>query len=150
MSGESIVVRGTTKTLESNGASIANNAIGLADDQSYDMDADGAGFPDVEFVLVCTYGTAPTENAVISLMARPLDIDGTSDADVPEVSRPNLPIGSFSVNNVITTQTILINGGYAQDVPKKADYYLLNNGTGQSISAGWKLLATPRTRKAAP
>lgn len=150
MSGEAIVVRGTTKTLESNGASIANNAVGLADDQSYDMDADGAGFPDVEFVLVCAFGTAPTENAVISLMARPLDIDGTSDAEVPEATRPTVPIGSFTVNNVTTTQTILITGGFVQDVPKKADYYLYNNGTGQSISAGWKLLATPRTRKAAP
>lgn len=150
MSGETIVVRGATKTLESNGASISNNAIGLADDQSYDMDVDGGGYPDVEFVLTCAFGTAPTEGAVVALYARPLDIDSTNDAEVPEVARPTVFVGSFTVNNVTTTQTIPLNGIYAQDVPKKADYYLHNNGTGQSISTGWKLLATPRTRKAAP
>ena len=94
MSGERIVVLGTPKTLEANGALIANNALVQADDASYDIVADGpsgAAFPDAEFVLTCTFGTAPTEGTSIALYARPLDIDGTSDAEPPEATRPNSP-----------------------------------------------------------
>ena len=152
MSGERIVVLGTPKTLEANGALIANNALVQADDASYDIVADGpsgAAFPDAEFVLTCTFGTAPTEGTSIALYARPLDIDGTSDAEPPEATRPTVFIGTFTVNNVTTSQAIVMNGIVAERVPRKADYYLHNNGTGQSISAGWKLTVTPRSDKAA-
>lgn len=150
MSGETIVVWGTPKTLEANGSSCANNALVQADDASYDVVTDGGSYPDARFVLTCAFGTAPTEGTSIALYARPLDIDGTNDAEVPEAARPTVFIGTFTVNNVTTTQYIPLNGMYASDVPKLADYYLHNNGTGQSISAGWKLVVTPRTYKAAP
>lgn len=145
MSGEAIVARLITKTLESNGASVANNSIGQADDAPYDTYVDGLNYPDAEFVLTCTFGTAPTEGSTISLYARPLDIDGTSDAEAPETTRPTVFIGTFTVNNVTTAQSIVLNGIYAQGVPAKADYYIHNNATGQTISTGWKLTVTPRT-----
>lgn len=147
MAGEMTVVHGTTKTLEANGASIANNAVAQADDASYSLSADGASYPDVEFVLTFAYGTAPTENAVLGLYARPLNIDGTLDAEVPEATRPTEFIGVFVVNNVTTTQVARL---IARDVPREADYYVHNAATGQSVSAGWKLTATPRTYKPAP
>jgi hypothetical protein len=150
MSGENVVVYGTAKTLEASGASIANNAVVQANDATYDVAVDGGGFPDAEFYLTCAFTTAPTENTTIALYARPLDIDGTNDAEVPEAGRPTIPIGTFTVNDVTTTQYILLNNVYAMDLPAKADYYLYNNGTGQSVSAGWKLVIKPRTRKAAP
>lgn len=150
MSGETITVWGTPKTLEANGASIANNAIAQADDASYDVVSDGSSYPDAEFVLVGAFGTAPTEGTALALYARPLDIDGTSDAEAPETTRPTVFIGTFTVNNVTSTQSMVLNGIYAADVPKKADYYIHNNGTGQSLSTGWKLIVTPRSRKAAP
>lgn len=142
MSGETIVKLGTVKTLEANGAAIANNALAQADDASYDIVADGAYYPDADFVLTVTFGTAPTEGAVIALYARPLDVDGTADTEVPETTRPTLFIGSFAVNNVTTAQTLTLR---AYDVPTKADYYLHNNGTGQTVSAGWTLKVIPRT-----
>ena len=37
----------------------------------------------------------------------------------------------------------VIDGLYAQDLPRKADYYLAN-ATGQTLSAGWALYVTPR------
>lgn len=142
MSGETIVKFGTTKTLEANGASIANNTLAQADDASYDIVADGAYYPDTDFVLTATFGTAPTEGTVIALYARPLDVDGTADTEVPETTRPTVFVGSFVVNNVTTAQTMTLR---AFDVPTKADYYIHNNGTGQTISAGWVLKVTPRT-----
>lgn len=149
MSGENTVVWGTQKTLEANGGSISNNSIAQADDASYDIVNDGASFPDAEFVLVGAFGTAPTEGTNLALYARPLDVDGTNDTEAPETSRPTVFIGTFTVNNVTTTQTIVLNGIYAAGVPKKADYYIYNNGTGQTLSSGWTLKVTPRSNKAA-
>ena len=142
MSGEVIVRFGTVKTLEANGASIANNSLAQADDASYDLVADGAYYPDADFVLIGTFGTAPTEGTVLALYARPLDVDGTADTEVPETTRPTVFIGSFVVNNVTTAQTMALR---AYDLPTKADYYVHNNGTGQTLSAGWTLKVTPRT-----
>lgn len=142
MSGETIVKLGTQKTLEANGVSIANNTLALADDASYNIVADGAYYPDTDFVLTATFGTAPIEGMVIALYARPLDVDGTADTEVPETTRPTVFVGSFVVNDVTTAQTMTLR---AFDVPTKADYYIHNNGTGQTISAGWVLKVTPRT-----
>ena len=142
MAGETIIKLGTPKTLEANGASIANNALAQADDASYSIITDGAYFPDADFVLTATFGTAPTEGAVLALYARPLAVDGTADTQVPEITRPTLFIGSFVVDNVTTAQTMTLR---AYDLPTKADYYIHNNGTGTSVSAGWVLKVTPRT-----
>lgn len=146
MAGETIVQFGAAKTLEANGASIANNAVAQADDATYDQVSDGAGFIYADFVASFTFGTAPTENTVIALYARPLDIDGTNDAEVPEAARPTMFVGSFVVNNVTTAQYATI---IERQVPKLASYYLHNVGTGQTVAAGWTLKVTPRSYKAA-
>lgn len=132
--------RGTPKVLEANGGSITNNAVVQADDANYDTAADGEGAPDAEFVLVFAYGSAPTEGAVIALYARPLDIDGTNDAEVPEAARPTRYIGNFVVNNVTSTQYAICVG---RRLPKLASYYPHNAGTGQTVSSGWTLTAIP-------
>ena len=46
MSGETILKTGTPKTLEANGASIANNTLAQADDASYSVASDNAYYPD--------------------------------------------------------------------------------------------------------
>ena len=146
MSGETIVQFGTTKTLEANGASIANNTLAQADDANYSVASDGAYYPDAKFVLAATFGTAPTEGTTLALYARPLAIDGANNAEVPETTRPTVFIGTFTVNNVTTAQYIEL---LAQDVPWNASYYLHNNGTGQTVSSGWTLKVTPFTVTAA-
>ena len=147
MSGEAVVLLGTQKTLEASGASIANNALAQANDASYGIVADGASYPDARFVLTGTFSVAPTENAVLALYARPLNIDGTADADAPETTRPTQYIGVFAVNNVTSAQSLVCD---AQNVPWEADYYIHTNGTGQTLGAGWKLLVTPCTIGPAP
>lgn len=139
---DAIVKLGTTKTLEANGASTANNVITQADDAGYSISADGANAPDADFVLSVTFGTAPTENSTIALYARELNIDSTSDADAPSTTYKPRYIGVFVVDNVTTAQYLKLR---ATDVPAEADYYIFNNATGQTISAGWTLKVTPRT-----
>lgn len=146
MANEMIVVWGTPKTLEANGASITNNTIAQANDADYSVSADGSSYPDALFVLAATFGTSPTEGTAISLYARPLNIDGTADSEVPEVTRPTRFVGNFIVNNVSTAQYMSF---VADDVPAEASYYLHNNGTGQTLSSGWTLKVTPRTYKPA-
>ena len=147
MSNEAIVVYGTIKTLESSGGAIANGSVVQAAAATYSVDTDGSSYPDAEFVLGFAFGTAPTEGTVLGLYARPLDIDGTNDAEVPEAGRPTEFIGAFVVNNVTTTQYARL---IARDIPRLASYYVHNNSTGQTVSAGWTLKATPRTYKPAP
>lgn len=147
MANEAIIAKGTTKTLEASGASIANNALAQADDASYDIFVDSPGYRDAKFVLRCAFATAPTEGAALALYARPLDIDGTDDAEAPETTRPTVFVGFFVVNNVTTTQVMEL---LTQDVPWNASYYLHNNGTGQAVSAGWTLKVTPFADAPAP
>lgn len=146
MATEYTIVTGTPKTLEASGASAANNTIVQADDANYGIVADGASFPDAKFVLSFAFGTAPTENSAIGLYARPLNINSTNDAEVPETTRPTVAIGSFICNNVTTTQYAEL---IAEDVPWEAAYYLHNNATGQTLSAGWSLVVTPFSGKPA-
>lgn len=142
MAGEAILKKGTEKTLEANGSAIANNALAQADDADYSVAADGANYPDARFVLTGTFSTAAAENTTLALYARPLNIDGTTDADAPEITRPTVLIGVFVVNNVTTLQALSLT---AQDVPWEASYYVHNNGTGQTLAAGWTLKVTPYT-----
>ena len=142
MSNEAIVFLGTPKTLESSGGSIASLAVVQATVADYSIIADGANYPDAEFVLTATFSVAPVENTKLALYARSLDVDGATDTEVPEAGRPEKYIGDFSVNNVTSAQTMVLR---AQDVPTAASYYIHNVNAGQSVAAGWVLKVTPRT-----
>lgn len=139
---DAVVKFGTEKVLEANGASIANTAIVQADDAVYGIATDGNYAPDADFVLSVTFGVAPTVNTTVDLYAQELDIDGVNDAQAPSATYKQHYIGSFIVNADTVTQYLKLR---AFDVPVQANYFLHNNGTGQTINAGWTLKVTPRT-----
>lgn len=142
--GDPILSTQSAATLEASGGSITNGSVVQADDSTYTLSSQASNWPDAEFVLVCAYATSTSiEGKRIHLYARPLDIQSTNDAEVPEAARPTHRVGSFTVNGVTSTQYIVLDGLYAQDLPRKADYYLYND-TGQTVSAGWALYAIPR------
>lgn len=146
MAGESKYYLGTTKTLEASGALIANNDVGQANDATYATAVDGLGYPDAEFVIGFTFAVAPTENSVLVLYARPINIDGAAVSEPPENGALTFKgsdlIGTALVNNVTTLQTARLVGFR---VPRDAQYWIFNSATGQSIAAGWTLKVTPRT-----
>lgn len=142
MAGEAIVKWGTQKTLEASGASIGTNAVVQANDATYSLSADGAYYPDAEFVLAVAFASAPTEGGVLALYARALNIDGTADAEVPEAALPVWFVGSFVVNNVTAMQYMTL---LATDLPAEAEYYIHNVSAAQTVSAGWSLKVKPRT-----
>jgi len=94
-------------------------------------------------VLAAAYASGPTEGTTLALIARLLNIDSTNDAEAPEASRQDRFIGNFTVNNVTSTQYMEL---VAYNLPREADYYIANNGTGQTVSSGWSLKVTPMTR----
>lgn len=145
----SIRVAGAAKTLEANGAATANINVAAADDATYSVAADGANYAHVEFMLSCAFAVAPGESSSVDLWLRPLDIDAANDAEIPENSnafKGTWYAGSFLVNNVTPTQYAMIR---TFDVPPNFTAYIHNN-TGQTMSAGWMLKATPVAYKAAP
>lgn len=146
MSGENIRVMGTTKALETAGVALSNGALASASVATYDITADGAGFPDGIFALTCQFGTSPGESSIVALYAQPLLVDGTNDSQTPETSRPTRFLGTFVLDNVTTLQAMEL---LVTDLPRKARYYLHNYNTGQSMTAGWKLSVAPTTYKVA-
>jgi len=142
MANEAIVKLGTTKTLEASGAAVANAAMSAATGAPYSIAADGASYPDADFVLAAAFDVAPTVNSTIDLYAQELDIDGTNDAVAPTTTYKQRYIGSFVVEAQTAMQYLKIR---AYDVPLIGNYYLHNNATGQTMAAGWTLKVTPRT-----
>lgn len=147
MSGELISVWGTEKTLVSSGASIASGAMGLPSAASYGVVADGASFPDADFVLAVTFGTAPLADSTLDLYAAELDIDGSNDAPLPSSTYRRRYVGSFPLSATTFTQYVKLS---AYDVARLANYFLYNPSSGQAVTAGWTLKVTPRTIKPAP
>jgi hypothetical protein len=132
----------TTITLEANGAAIANNAIGQADDAGYNLAAtDHKDADRALFVLTCTCAVAFNDMGAISIVVRPLNIDGTTDAPVPTASYPHRTVGAFSVKAQTASQTVEC---IAYDLPREGDVYLMVTA-GQQMSTGWSLKMIPLT-----
>lgn len=143
MTNEVVYAWGTPKILESNGAAITNAQISQANDASYSVVSDGGSYPDALFVLRVQFSTVTgIENRTISLHARPLNIDGTNHAPAPTATFIEKFLGSFVLSSGTDQYLSLV----VHDLPKEADYYLINN-SGQTVSAGWTLKVTPRTYK---
>lgn len=133
---------GTQKTLvNGSGAAISNNAISAAAGTMDSTEQDD--YLGVDLALTCAFGTNPTAGTSISVIFRPLNIDGTTDAVVPTAAYLNHVVGSFSVIANTSTNTYHCR---VPEVPcREYEVYLYNNGTGQSISANWTLKARPFT-----
>lgn len=146
MANEVIYAFGTEKTLEASGASFANTAIVQADDAGYAVVADGASFPDAVFALKIQFATVTSiENKPIGLYARPKNIDGANHAPAPTATFLEQYVCSFTLQaSAASTDQYAYGVGY--DLPKEADYYLLNS-SGQTAAAGWTLKVTPRSYK---
>ncbi len=147
MAGENIVVYGTSKTLEANGGSCATGSIAAADDSSYNRSTDGSNYPDAEVVLSLAYATATgIEGKIVNILYAEQNVSGTNDEQAPETNYKPKVLCSFAVNDVTATQYFR---KVVRNVPAEFLAWLHNDGTGQTISAGWTLSIIPRSNKAA-
>lgn len=128
---------------------IANNAYAVAADKLTIDIASYAGLC-VDFSLIPAWATAPV-TGTISLIPVGYSLDGTPAAGpAPVVTLGNEFAGHFLpspyTSNTATTWTMTLKR-VALGIGK-TDFYLFNNGTGQTLSASWVLKAqvwTPGT-----
>lgn len=88
------------------------------------------------------FGAAPTAGTV-QLIAVPRAFDGTP-GPAPSASMLGRVVGTFSpspaTGNAATGWVMSID---SVPLPPDCDFFLFNNATGQSLSAGWTLTAQP-------
>lgn len=152
MAGETIVVWNhavnSPKILEPgvSSASVANAAMSAQASAGWSVETDGAGMPDADFGLVCSFGVAPTAGLAVSLFARPAMVDGVNAAPAPSAARQDKFLGNFIVDATTAVQYLpLLN---VKNLPRNCTFYLLNQA-GQTMAVAWKLYAWARSVKAA-
>ena len=130
-------------------ATIANDVFGKADqgssvDWTNDDDAtDGSA------VLKCQFDTTmPTEGNIL-LLAHLQNVQSTNDDGVPDANNPVHVVGAFQIDFGIAADvdfyTTIPNFTMPQaTAAQRIDWYLLNNGTFQTIGVSWQLYITPK------
>lgn len=140
---------GTQDSIDDGSTSaISNDAFSVAADVTTWTNDDDA--PYGIFVLMCQWGTAPTDGSVINIYARKMNIQSTNDSPEPSTNNYDQYIGSFVVDGDVATST---NAYHVTDwlalpnhkTSQEYDFYL-ENKTGQSISANWDMWITPCTK----
>lgn len=137
------VAHGTTTTMSTTiGALTSGSTVGAAGSLDLTSYTSPANYPHVRFVLGITFATSTgIENKVVELLARELDVDGTTDTEVPTSTYRYRPVGVFMLKGVTSLQTLVYD---VFDAPPNADYYLYQE-SGQASSANATLKATPFT-----
>lgn len=143
-----IAFHGTTDAVDDGTTgSVADGVMSLATDISAWTNDDDALL--AQAVLTWQYATG-TPDGNISLHIRPINIDGTSDPDIPTATDPIGFVGNFEVSSAMAAAT---------DVPHMVSVPLLNfmmktsqeyefyiyNQSGVLIAANWDLDITPMT-----
>lgn len=136
--------------LASSSGTVANDVFSVAGDEAQWTNSVEA--PLMSLMLECTFATAPTTNTNVLLYFRKMSIDGSNHAQVPDDDFQETYITAFPLENINTIQRVMI-GPLA--VPNYKDdsvfeLYIKNNGTGQTMSAGWRIEVTPHAHGAKP
>lgn len=149
MAGESIRDYGNWVDLETNGALIANNAFGAADDAGMNLATQGGSRPHLEFELEFTMSASASAGAV-ALHHAAHNLFGSTAADGQNPSATNIA-GWLRSIQIATGSTAVQRFRFdVMFAPSDSLYWLQNVGTGQSIALGWKLRARAWSLKASP
>lgn len=146
MAGETIKDYGSWVDLTTSGGAVSNNSFLAATAANFSLATDGGNRPHLEFECELTFGTAPTANTAVVLHHAPLSTFSGVDARDPSATNMGGSLSIMSVDSVTTAQRFRF---VVLNAPGNSKYWLQNSGTGQSISAGWKLRARAWTLKPA-
>lgn len=137
---------GTQDALDNTTSAVANNAMsaGTTDLNAWTNDDDAEY---AAFTLEVTFGTSPTAGTGIDLYCALQDVVSTSDARPPTTTHLHYYLGTFPVEASTSAQFITIEAKLPNVATSQVyHFYLHNNGTGQSMSAGWDLHVTPKAK----
>lgn len=135
--------------IDSTAGTIADDAFSVAGD----VDSAWANDDDTQWgaaLLKCQFdGTMPTIGS-IGLYARLLDIDGANDMPIPDANYPHIFVDTFPIDFGVAADTDFYTMIPLFQMPmyqtsQIIEWYLKNDGTGQTIGAAWSLWVTPIT-----
>lgn len=132
---------GSTSTIVNNAYSV------LADISAWTNTLD---LPFADFVLKCQFDTTMPTVGIIDLYGRPMNLQSTNDPNEPDDNFPFKSLGAFPIDfgvaNDVDFYTFLedVKLPYFQTA-QIWEFYLKNNGSGQTIGASWGLWITAHT-----
>jgi hypothetical protein len=136
---------GVIVDLASGSGSVANNVYSVAGDEAQWTNSVVPDAPMAVWMLECTFATAPAAGSGVLLYLRKMDIDGTSDGQVPSDTFQEGFITRFPVEDINTIQRIM-RGPFAVPNYKTSsvfEIYIKVDETAQTMSAGWRFEVTP-------
>ena len=142
MSNEMKFVYASEVILEASGASAASNAFAAADDTSLAV-ANHSDYPMADFALTCDFGAAVAPGGVVNLYRQDMDVTaGGADAPAPATTYKEYYVGSFVIPSGQSASATYP----VSNIPlSRTCQFSIENTTGQNLSAGWILKATPKT-----
>lgn len=141
--GDAVNSFGTQTTVSDTTANVSNEAFSVVGDAATFTNTDDA--PQASFVAMFNFSVAPDTNSSVNLYCRPMNIDGTSDQEVPSASFRHGFLDSFPVDDVTTAQYISIDVVLPNTYTGQVYEFYIENITGQTMPAGWTLKLTPKT-----
>ncbi len=131
-------------------ATISSDAFGKADQGASVNFANSNDAPLAAAVLKVQFDTSFPTVGTIGLYAHLLNIEGTNDPGVPDANNEQTFVGSFLIDFGIAADTDFYTYIELFRMPgigasQVIDWYLKNQGTGQTIGVSWQLWITPIT-----
>lgn len=131
-------------------ATIANNAFGKADQGASVNWTNDDDAPYASAVLKCQFDSAMPTVGNVLLYAQVHNVQSTNDAQVPSATFPALLCGAFTIPFGVSADTDFYTTIPHFEIPQagpsqRIDWYLQNNGTGQTMGVSWQLWITPKT-----
>ena len=134
---------GTQDALDDTSGSVADAAFSASSDLltwTNDDDAITANL-----VFSGTYASAPDASSSVNCYVQLLNIDGsTGDQDAPDANFQHTYVGSFPLNDVTSAQLVSINISLPNVITSQIYQFYIENTAGQTLSAGWEILVTPK------
>jgi hypothetical protein len=133
---------GTQDTVTSSSSAVTDGSFSVSGDITSWTNDDDADLASVTFEG--TYSVAPTAETSVNLYAQLMNVVSTSDNDTPDANFPHTFLGSFPLNDVTSEQFITIDIQLPNAYTSAVYDFYIQNGGGQTISAGWDLHVTPK------
>jgi hypothetical protein len=143
MAGEAKWTYAAAVTLEASGGSCGSGAFVAADDTSL-ASANHSNYPLADFVLKADFGAAVANGTTVNLYLQEFDAAGDTSADAaaPSLGYKYKYVGSFQMISAQSASAYYP----LNDVPiTSICKFSLENGTAQTLAAGWTLSARPKT-----
>lgn len=140
-----------TQVLASSGtpAAIASGGYGLADQAGTALWSNTDNAVLASAVLRCQFATMPTVGS-LKLIARILNIQGANHMPIPDANFHPPPCGSFEIDfgSAVATNMFLPIPMFRLPplaAAQRIDWYILNDGTSETLTSGWALWIGPST-----